>query len=753
MRKRALVLVTVVLGIASAAISERLPYPEHEIANVAAFARLYGVARYFFPSDAAAELDWNRFAVHGVARVRHTADQATLRTTLLRLFSPLGPGFEVSGRLPAAPAPTRADGRLVAWRYFGPGRNPGGVPGPYRGKRTARTAARIDGFVTVMRTVPAAPLRGRPIRLRGRLRASVTDETGNAALWLRVDLLDQKTGFFDNMSDRPVREPAWRLCEIEGEVATDAVSVAFGVMASGAATADFDALELAVKARDGAWTPVAFDDAGFEAREGAPGSGWFRAGSSRTASVTRPDSGAFEGHRVLRLAPGTEGTEIEELVPDAPPKAGAHVDVPLWLGLTARVPLTLADGEARKDPTRRRSLDALLQSLAAVPRSTGEPGPDERLADVVAVWSAFRHFYPYWKEAGIDWEARLVPTLEAARAATTRKEQRNVLRRLVAEARDGHGFVADVLERAPQAFLPVRLVPLEGRLVVSASAAPEAPVGALVTTIDGVPATTRLAEAAGLCSGTDRWREVQGANELARGPTGARVTLRVDDGRGPRTVSLSFDRLEPPPEKRPQPIVELEPGIWYVDLTRTEISKVTPRLEEIARARGVVFDVRGYPGDAGARILQYLLDAGENDRWMHVARITGPLGEAAGWNSFGWNLSPVKPHIGGKVVFLSDARAISYAESVMGYVADRKLGTIVGSDTAGTNGNVVSLATPGRFNVGFTGMRVTGHDGRTTFHLVGVRPDIPLVPTVEGLRSGRDEVLERGLAVVRGTAR
>jgi C-terminal processing protease CtpA/Prc len=84
----------------------------------------------------------------------------------------------------------------------------------------------------------------------------------------------------------------------------------------------------------------------------------------------------------------------------------------------------------------------------------------------------------------------------------------------------------------------------------------------------------------------------------------------------------------------------------------------------------------------------------------------------------------------------------------MGYVADRKLGTIVGGTTAGTNGNVVRVELPGGFAVTFTGMRVTRHDGRTPYHLAGTRPDIPIAPTIAGLRAGRDEVLERALAFV-----
>jgi len=723
------------------------PSPPREIANVAAFARLYGVARYFHPSDAAAALDWNRFAVHGVARVRAAGDEAALRNELLRLFGPLGPGIEVASRLPAPLPAARAAGPLVAWRYLGPGLSGSAAGGPYAGKRTHRAVATsIDGFVTMMQSVPAEALRGKTVRLRGEVRAAATDEAGAAALWLRVDRPGQRPGFFDNMGDRPVRDPRWRRYEIVGTVAEDAVAVAFGVMAFGGVAADFDEIDLAVRGHGGEWTAVPVADAGFEAD--ASSKSWFRAGTSRTATVSRPAGGAPSGRQFLRLGPAPAAAG-PELVPDAPPAAGEHVDLDLGSGLSARVPLALPDPDARTAPNRRRGLDALAKALAAVAGPAQEPGPDERLADVVVAWNVFRHFYPYFDEAGVAWETRLEPRLAEARAARTRGEQRAALRGLVADARDGHGFVADTRDRTGRGSLPVRLASVEGRLAVTASASPDVPVGAIVTEVDGVPAARRLADLAALCSGTERWRNVQASAELASGAVGSRVVLGIDDGTSRRVVSLAVAASPPPVERRPKSVGELEPGTWYVDLTRATMAEVAPRLGEIAAARGVVFDLRGYPGDAGMGVLPHLLTASETDRWMHVARIVGPFGRSAGWNGFGWNLSPAKPPIAGRVAFLTDERAISYAESVLGYVVDRRLGRIVGAPTAGTNGNVATFVTPGGFQIGFTGMRVTRHDGKGRHHLVGVRPDVPSAPTLAGLRAGRDEVLERGLAVVR----
>lgn len=742
MRAALLVLLSTAIAVGAAE-----PAPRQEIDNVAAFARLYGVVRYFYPSDAAAGLDWNRFAVHGVARVGPARDAKALLAALEALFTPLGAGIEI-GRTLKSPASSRdVEGPLVAWRHLGAGL--GGKSGPYASRRTHRSAE-----------TGIEELRGKAIRLRAKVRATVRDEPGWAALWLRVDRPDRAMGFFDNMDDRRIREAQWREYAIEGLVAEDAVALAFGVMAFGAATADFDAVALCLPGAGDACAPIPIDDPGFEAALDVKRGGWMRAGTSRTARVSHVGEGAPEGRRFLRFEPPASGSYdgfvnvMQTLGPAEPfeeggPTAGAHADVDLGLGLKARVPLTLSDAQARVQEARKPSLEALRAALAAVAEASREPDLDRHLADVVVAWNVFRHFYPYWTEAGVDWDARLRPQLAAARGAETRAAQRDALRGLVADARDGHGSVTDTLVREERARLPIQLGVIEDKLVITASGVPETPVGAVVTRIDGVPAAQRLSEAMRLVSGTPQWRQVRALWDLTTGPEGATLKLSLDSGTEAREVTLEHGTGQPPLEKRPAPVAELKPQLWYVDLTRAKMAEVTPMLEKLAGARGVVFDLRGYPGDAGSGILPHLMDAPEADRWMHVAKLVGPFGRAVGWQGYGWDLRPASPRLAGKNVFLTDGRAISYAESVMGYVADRKLGTIVGSPTAGTNGNVASFEVPSRFRIGFTGMRVTRHDGQAPHHLIGVQPDISVAPTIAGLRSGRDEVLERALALIR----
>src|SRR5688572_25466488 len=99
--KRLLIALCCVAGVSSAIRSQGAP-PDG-IDNVVAFARLYGVVRYFYPGDAVTAADWNGFAVLGVSRVRPAVDAAALGAALERLFLPLGPGIAIGPSLPAAP--------------------------------------------------------------------------------------------------------------------------------------------------------------------------------------------------------------------------------------------------------------------------------------------------------------------------------------------------------------------------------------------------------------------------------------------------------------------------------------------------------------------------------------------------------------------------------------------------------------------------------------------------------------------------
>lgn len=85
----------------------------------------------------------------------------------------------------------------------------------------------------LMQSFSAAAYRGKTIRLSAWLRLESADLDDHAQMWLSVDRANDRKGFSDNMSDRPVRSAEWTMCEIRTQVDDDATFIKFGVMSIG----------------------------------------------------------------------------------------------------------------------------------------------------------------------------------------------------------------------------------------------------------------------------------------------------------------------------------------------------------------------------------------------------------------------------------------------------------------------------------------------------------------------------------------
>jgi C-terminal processing protease CtpA/Prc len=70
---------------------------------------------------------------------------------------------------------------------------------------------------------------------------------------------------------------------------------------------------------------------------------------------------------------------------------------------------------------------------------------------------------------------------------------------------------------------------------------------------------------------------------------------------------------------------------------------------------------------------------------------------------------------------------------------------VVGSTTAGADGNVSRIPLPGGLRAMISGIGVFHPDGSPT-QRVGIVPDLVVRPTIEGMRSGLSEVLDAGIS-------
>ena len=116
-------------------------------------------------------------------------------------------------------------------------------------------------------------------------------------------------------------------------------------------------------------------------------------------------------------------------------------------------------------------------------------------------------------------------------------------------------------------------------------------------------------------------------------------------------------------------------------------------------------------------------------------------------------LSPTEPHYDGKVIVLVDETSLSQAEYTAVSLQSAPHTVVIGSTTAGADGNLSSFPLPGGLRSAISGLGVFYPDGAPT-QRVGVRVDIEVNPTLQGIRAGRDEVMEAAIhQIVPGLSR
>lgn len=736
----------------AAVVAVKAPSPADTVANLRAFAKLYGYVRFFHPSDEASSIDWDRFAILGAGRVAGCADAKALRTTLAGLFSPLAPSLRVCGA-GVKPRPVKLPGDSatclpVCWQHHGVGLT-GFIP--YHSERTNRpkTIARFLRSVTQDTVLPPGESAGkRTLRVRARVRAENV-RPGLEPELVAVGFGPDEYGFMalPRCSAGPVTGSEWHVCQIEVALEPGQTKALVGVTNAIGSTLWADDFEAWASSGD-SWVKLELADPGFEDTGSlAESPAWFTYLTDAEKTQERP----FAGARCMVVKPAAGESAFA-----GSPVPGDYVDKPLDRGLSCRVPLCLWSKDEHTLPRADgASLGRLKSEVAAVSLDTAaDPSLELRLGDVIIAWTVLEHFYPYFDVVPVDWDKVLTTTLSAALDASNRSTFLRALRHMSAALHDGHAVVRDL--RSEWGFVPAWLEVVEGRIVVVAAADSSGlRCGDVLVSVNGRPAEEAFEEQRSLSSGSPQFRRARGAIRLLAGPIGHAINYRVERGADAVDVSALPDRM---PLGWPWPgsgssIRELEKDIWYVDLNRAPMPAIDSVMDKLAKARGVVFDLRSYP-KGNHEVICHLLTGKEQrgEKWMWIPRIAWPDHErVAGWDGTGWDfLQPTEPHIAGKVVFLTSGSAGSYAESFMSYIEGFKLAEIVGGPTGGFNGDINPINLPGGYSFSWTGMKVTKFDG-SQHHLIGIQPTVPLERTLKAVREGRDEYIEKALELICGS--
>ena len=397
------------------------------------------------------------------------------------------------------------------------------------------------------------------------------------------------------------------------------------------------------------------------------------------------------------------------------------------------------------------------------------PDAGYQLLALFRYWNIVQYFYPNRDIMSDDpaqsanyWDIVLeefIPRLALAPDAVTYQQE---LMKFIAKINDTHANLWSSLAVRPpigSCQLPVDVRFVEGRPLVlrhiSPTAGPASGLlpGDVIEALDGVAVDDLIQQWRPIYADSNeptRLRDI--GNSLTRGPCGAtavavkrgQTRLDLESNRVPAS-SLSFTATytHDLPGSTFQMLTD---DIAYLKLSSVRAADSANYVRAAAGTKGLIIDIRNYPSEFVVFALGQLLISEPRQ----FVRFTS--GDITNPGAFHWGspltLIPQEPHYPGKVVILIDEVTQSQAEYTTMAFRTAPGAIVIGSTTAGADGNVSTVPLPGAFSSYVSGLGVFYPDKRPT-QRVGILPDIEVLPTIEGIRAGRDELIEEAIRQIK----
>ncbi|MGB0591973.1 MAG: S41 family peptidase [Myxococcota bacterium] len=424
----------------------------------------------------------------------------------------------------------------------------------------------------------------------------------------------------------------------------------------------------------------------------------------------------------------------------------------------------LASVESLMNPEEVAS-DATRPELAPYDRGAGMHSETldraTMRAALLVAYGTLDLFYGYFDLVGRDLDDALLDALVEVDSAEDgdRKAMKHTMGRFMHDLYDGHGFYwDDGSVDWPDGWMALQIQQIEGLPVVRSSLSPGIEAGDTILSVDGVDiidwyeeTMTRYSASSDgyrFVLATDELTEVYGAPQWTlQDPTGAERTVTAMTSEWSDVEAVAWGGTM----RESGWLTDLgAPDIYFVNMASAVTPDVSGVVAELASAgdmAGVVLDMRDYPH----------LDIYEFARTFNPAHFSAPLFGFPTWYGpweyavefEAWEFDPAPHVVDAPVVLMVSNKSVSAAECFSQMVMDLDNVTVVGQQSASTNGTITTFWVPGRFELTFTGMQLTNPDG-SDFHTIGVVPEVEVIPTPEEFAAGEDPELNAALEVLGG---
>ncbi len=391
------------------------------------------------------------------------------------------------------------------------------------------------------------------------------------------------------------------------------------------------------------------------------------------------------------------------------------------------------------------------------------PYPDAgfRLLSLYRFWNMIHYYFPYKHLMDDDWNEKLKEYLPAFLNAQNELQYELAAIQIIGDVQDTHANLwggNNAIEAwKGKYYPPIHLGFVEDKLAVLDYYNPELKevtgleIGDVITNINGksiaeiiekrkkyYPASnepTRLRDlSADLLRSNEREIKISYIRELEN----KTKVLKLYE-KDSLSIYRWYRRDDGPSFKM------LDGNIGFITLKSIKQEDIEIIKDTFKTTKGIIIDIRNYP----STFVPFSLGAYFVEDNSAFVKFTNGNVDNPGAFTFTEPISipsPDEPYRAPLVVIVNELSQSQAEYTAMAFKSGVNT-TIIGSTTAGADGNVSNINLPGGLRTMISGIGVYYPDGKET-QRIGIVPDVVVKPTILGIKEGRDELLEKAIEII-----
>lgn len=426
----------------------------------------------------------------------------------------------------------------------------------------------------------------------------------------------------------------------------------------------------------------------------------------------------------------------------------------------------------REDQKKQLDIQYKLPRLSNKPLYFVPVG--ERLLGLYNYWNAIHYFHPSRNLIDRDWNSVLYEYIPAFINVTDTFNYYSRIQNLISEINDSHagvGFIGDfnIFIKKYYYTPPLVTYKIEDRLFVihikkdTLQDLSQVHTWDEIIKINGMPVKQYVTRLKKLYSASNEENFYHMMYRYLILSGGENTTVAVTFKRGLKEFEVQLKRTARGTFYLPDTLVNLPPrypdskmlpnNIGYINMGKITIDEVDDIMKSLWETKALIFDIRNRPKNTAWAFSAYLTPAVVATHMNRMMSVNYTSIEEKGESNFSKaNYTYVTPRkdkrvYKGRVIILCDNKTESHSEYSVMHLAVAGKGTVIGSQTVGADGDMSDVIFPGGYYSAFSALGVHYPDGTIT-QRTGVKIDIEIKPTLEGLKAGRDEVLERAIRFI-----